>query len=336
MFPVISVVMPCFNAESVIGKTLEDFANQTYKDFELVIVNDGSTDRSEQVSKDFIDRNSLTWSVVQQPNKGVSAARNTGMDLAKGAYIVFCDCDDRFEKNYLLDLHKKAVQDGSDAVLCGFDLTNCNNEFIESVEKSRLFPSRGKTGSEWLKQFITKDRNAVQLARILLKSEILKRNNIKFDESLRYCQDHLFMAEILFHVGKVSCVDKVLYHYVQWNGQSTKHSKEIADNRYVIELRMCYHLCSFLKENNVPRELINAVDKVKIPNVTMKDLAHNIRFGNTSYFRNMLKKTEYRENILKSQCMFCLLKKPETWFKGFQLLHCPSLFYKHYVNRKAA
>lgn len=88
-----SAVMLCFNAEPVIERTLDDFANQIYKNFEPVIVNDGPTDRSEAVVRTFIDRNNLSWIVLSQPKKGLSAARNIGIDLAKSDHIVFCGFD---------------------------------------------------------------------------------------------------------------------------------------------------------------------------------------------------------------------------------------------------
>jgi glycosyltransferase EpsJ len=327
--------MPCFNAEPVLERTLEDFADQTHRDFELIIVNDGSTDRSEAVAKDFINRKNLPWKLVTQPNKGISAARNRGMSFAKGEHIVFCDCDDRFENSYLSELHGKAVEDGSDAVFCAFDLVNKENIRIKRVKRRKLFFSCEKTGPELLSRFLLKDRLAIQMARVLFKTDLLRKNGVTFDENLHNAEDQLFICMALFHAEGVSCIDRVLYHYVQYPGQSTKSPQKNL-TRANVEMRMFGNLVSFLKGNGADEKLTRTIENCEVPNAVIKDLSLSLRFGKESYYWERLGDSECLEKILKTQSVLCFLKKPETWFKGFEILHCPKLFLRYYLNKGMA
>lgn len=96
----ISVIIPCYNCSLFVGETLQSLEEQTYKDFEVICVNDGSTDDTLVILENIKKNNSLNLIIINQINSGVSVARNHGIEAAKGKYVVFLDSDDIFNKNF--------------------------------------------------------------------------------------------------------------------------------------------------------------------------------------------------------------------------------------------
>ena len=131
--PKISIIIPVYNAEQYLEDCLLSISQQTFGDFEILAVNDGSTDRSLEILKKYQEKEPRL-KVFSQENKGVSAARNLGVEYAKGEYIIFLDSDDYIENNMIESLLKVAIENQSDIVLCGFyaDFVDVNEQLIFS------------------------------------------------------------------------------------------------------------------------------------------------------------------------------------------------------------
>ena len=119
--PAISLVMPVYNVERYLSRALESVQNQTFKNFELIIVNDGSTDKSKEIAESFCDKNE-NFILINQENEGPSVARNTGLKVCKGDYIGFMDSDDSLEPEFLESLYNAAIENDADIVCCNFNL----------------------------------------------------------------------------------------------------------------------------------------------------------------------------------------------------------------------
>lgn len=142
----ISVVIPLYNKEKSISSTLQSVYEQTYKDYEVVIVNDGSTDKSLDVVKDFVSRLKIEdWrlKILSQENAGVSAARNRGVMEAKGEYVAFLDADDLWTPNYLETLDT-LIRDYPDAGLYSIGYEEINTEAIPKSTPTIETPYRGE------------------------------------------------------------------------------------------------------------------------------------------------------------------------------------------------
>ncbi|KWX89396.1 hypothetical protein AMQ83_00860, partial [Paenibacillus riograndensis] len=116
----ISVVIPLYNVEKFIGKCLDSFRNQTYKDFEVLVVDDGSSDKSALIVSDYINSGDLNIKLIKQNNAGVSAARNKGIDEASGDYLCFVDADDLIAPEYLNIIANEIMNKNCDIVFCGY------------------------------------------------------------------------------------------------------------------------------------------------------------------------------------------------------------------------
>ena len=132
-YPLVSVIIPVYNAHNSITKTLQSVINQTYTNLEIVVVNDGSTDHTGEILEEYKKRYPEHTRVIHQENKGVSATRNAAMDQAKGKYIAFLDSDDYVDIDYLEVLYKAAEEHESDMVLSGQHKVDENGNTIANV-----------------------------------------------------------------------------------------------------------------------------------------------------------------------------------------------------------
>ena len=118
----ITVIIPVYNGEKTISETLESVLKQTYNNFEIVIVNDGSTDTTQVILNDYAEQDSRI-KVISQKNSGVSAARNNGIVHSEGKYVCFLDADDMYSKTFLEKMYEKITKNNMDICYCGYNLS---------------------------------------------------------------------------------------------------------------------------------------------------------------------------------------------------------------------
>ena len=126
MNKLISIIMPVYNAEKYLNRSIESIMNQTYNNIEIILVNDGSTDNSLEICTSYQEKDNRI-KLINQANKGVSFARNKGIDEATGDYIMFIDSDDYVEKNMIEDMVSKITEDDIDLVISGIKMDYIKN-----------------------------------------------------------------------------------------------------------------------------------------------------------------------------------------------------------------
>ncbi len=214
----VSVIVPVYNAERYLQTCVESIIKQTYKNIEIILINDGSVDGSLQLCKDFNERDSRIR-VIDKENSGVSATRNLGIAKANGKYVCFVDSDDYVEPAFIEELLNN-VQDKA-MTFCGY--------YIDSYKKCVDISPIEKNECVKIKDSFTYVFHQGFLAAIwnkIYEVERLRENDIKFDESLSLGEDLLFNLEYLkTGINKFKYVSIPLYHYV-------KRGTESLDNKY--------------------------------------------------------------------------------------------------------
>lgn len=217
--PEISVIVPVYRAEAFLRKCTESILSQTFSDLELLLVEDGSPDRSGELC-DVIAGEDPRVRVLHKDNGGVSSARNLGMEEARGKYIAFADADDWLPPDALALLHAALVKNGADAAGGSHNRVEVDGrsepepgalpagvygrEEIRKGILNRLLGERlGKPG-EFLNGFIW---------RFLFSKEIILENHITFEGA--YLEDELFLLEYFCHVDKLAMIDEPVYYYLQ-------------------------------------------------------------------------------------------------------------------------
>ena len=212
----VSVIIPVYNVENYLRKCLDSLVNQTLKDIEIIVVNDGTTDNSQEIINEYVKKYPKKVVSIIQENGGQGAARNTGLLHAKGEYIGYVDSDDYVEENMYEELYKKAKEEDSDIVICGNNVVKENYDFLskEEVDKEFLL---GKM-AVWNK---------------IYKKNIIVDNKIQFRSKVWY-EDLDFTMKVYFSSKKISYVDKPLYNYLLREG-STMNNNNIKRNLELIQ-----------------------------------------------------------------------------------------------------
>lgn len=205
----LSVIVPVYNVEAYVGECLESICSQDFTDLEIVCVNDGSTDGSRDVLAQWQDRDARIV-VVDQPNKGLSAARNTGIALASGDYLCFVDSDDKLEPGAFKRIVEELSVPDTEALVFG----------------ARTFPV--VTDDAWLREVLSPRMNRYEqfepavlfdeastpyVWRVAVSSEALHRTELLFDETLKFGEDQLFLFSLYPQLSGIQLIPDKLYAY---------------------------------------------------------------------------------------------------------------------------
>lgn len=208
----ISVIIPVYNSEKYVERAINSVLNQSYRNVELVIVDDGSTDMTGDII-DRVAKKDTRVVVIHKKKEGVGVARNRGLNAATGSYITFCDADDEMYPNMLEKMMHAIIRDGSDVAVCDW-------EYVDT-EGRELFWYRQKRTNEILEsreaqeRFLTSDIIEGFCWNKLVKSKLYSMYNISFaDDRISYC-DMYANFKIIKEAGKVSVLKDKLYKYYQ-------------------------------------------------------------------------------------------------------------------------
>ena len=218
--PLISIIIPSYNVENYITKGIESCLNQSYKNIEVIIVDDGSNDNTTKVVERYLDDKRLT--LIKKANSGVSATRNIGIKNTNGQYCVFLDSDDWLELNTIERL--VSLIDGSKLIACSY-----NNFVNGKLCKVKEYPSKLFGKNKALEYASKREYNLDSACFKLFDLNIIKNNNIYFDESITNIEDGLFVFEYLHHIKRVEYLNEALWIVNKREGSVT--SSAFNENR---------------------------------------------------------------------------------------------------------
>lgn len=200
----ISVIVPIYKAENYLRKCVDGILQQTFTDFQLILVDDGSPDKSGEICDEYAQRDSRVIT-IHKANGGLTSARKCGMERAEGKYSIHIDPDDWVEPTLLEDLYQEIVKAEADMVICDF-WEHCDGE----IECSKQEP-KNLDHSEVMKEMFTTLKGTMWNK--LIRTSCYQQCNIRFYEELVLIEDLFLMFQFLLHPLKISYVPKALYHY---------------------------------------------------------------------------------------------------------------------------
>lgn len=205
----VSIIVPIYNSEKYLEKCLKSILIQSLKEIEIICINDGSTDNSLNIVKNFMKLDKRIV-LIDKKNEGVSKARNDGLKIAKGQYILNVDSDDWIEKNYCEELFNKAILNGLDMVV--------SDIYLDSDKKNIYFrdliidDNKIITSKEYLETFF-KENLVGYTCNKLIKKELYE--NIFYPEDISLFEDIIVVSNLIKKSNKIGKLNKAYYHYVE-------------------------------------------------------------------------------------------------------------------------
>ncbi len=241
----ISIIIPVYNVEMLLTDCINSVLNQDYRNIEVILINDGSTDNSGEVCKSF-EKKDNRIKVFEQKNSGVSVARNKGVEKAQGKYIIFVDSDDYLDVNHVSKMYSQ-INDEIDLVICGYKIIDNDTHSINlnaDMQDSVLNPQEmflkywenyhhGYINAPWNKMY---------------KRELMQQNNIKFPKDISMGEDGFFNVQYMKCCRKIYLLAEYSYNFRIHSRQSTK---KIFKNHYYMVTCIFDNLERILETYNI-------------------------------------------------------------------------------------
>ncbi|MBR4039153.1 MAG: glycosyltransferase [Clostridia bacterium] len=224
MQPKVSVIIPVYNCEPFLRECLDSLRAQTMRQIEMICVCDASPDNSLAILREYEAKDSRIRVIAFEENRGVSAARNAGLEAASGEYVIFCDSDDWIEPGMYQRLYDMAKEHGADIAFCRVfkDYAHKQENVPLGFETGTRF-DRGSIRAALIPAMLSKENDSDELPlsgytpRNLFRREVIGAH--RFREEIRYAEDLLFIVECMLDADAAVAVDEAYYHY-RFHGQS--------------------------------------------------------------------------------------------------------------------
>lgn len=290
----ISIIIPVYNAAPYLIRCIDSILNQDYKNFELLLINDGSTDKSGEICNQYALKDQRIQ-VFHQHNQGVSAARNLGIQKAKGKWIQFIDSDDWIENDFIIK-NISYISQENDLIVSGYKIDEITKQYKFELKQYTFDGNDFIKGIKYLYQNDCVGMNWNKL----FNRKVIISNDIQFKKDLNYGEDELFVLNYLKHVHRITTTPNSGYHYVsnQTNSLSKKTipikerikiatllyeagTKIREENKYILFFKQIYTryiYFSFLQNYNTNKYINKKEKNIYLPK--LYDMMHNTNFCN--------------------------------------------------------
>lgn len=242
----VSVIVPIYNVEKYIERLAHSLFQQTLDEIEYIFVNDASPDDSISILKTVIEeyphRKSHTKILSHEVNRGLTAARNTGLQEARGLYIAYCDADDFLNKDMYKKLYYVAEKKNSDVVLCDFfmHMSEHDNRYTSTIQikNDKVATLKAYIAYEW-----------TVVWNMIARKELYYKYSLRSPDGITFCEDFWLTVRLLQYAQNISKVNEALYYYNRSNTSSILHTLNLKSEQD--ERRACIETISFFRENGV-------------------------------------------------------------------------------------
>lgn len=313
-----SIIIPVYNKAPYLDSCISSVINQTYKNLEIIIIDDGSTDNSLEICEKYRERDERI-ELISQPNKGVSVARNLGIQKASGEWIYFLDADDYLELD-AFEILMNEIKLNPDINIIQFGLNQIkNNQYITFEQPERCIYANG------VDIIKNNDKQRYVAWLHLIKKSIIIDNNIRFFEDMRHNEDILFMYQVFLSTKNILRIDRSLYnHVISDNSVSRSEIKKI---QIINNLQYVDRLIFFCKKENLEKSLSKELnERFKVYFISLSEynqLKSNISFFQ-KYYRKIFRK---HKDVLKSYYL-------KIAYLNLWLIILPLKIKNKYVNYK--
>lgn len=258
--PRFSIIIPAFNAERYIERCLNSLSRQTFCDFEVIVVNDGSVDKTARIVQGFKEKNmALTIQLYSQANSGVSPARNYGLSKASGEWVVFLDADDELP-NDALATYFRALSENVDMIMGGYIVLDSNGEVTYSIP-DRIEMRLDRDTAIRLMYAPIMYRYLGYIAGKCYRRENINNWGLKFNTNIYFNEDRLFTTQYLCKSSHVLYFTKPVYHYYEHSGSVMASLQTRFNPKFMTDLNGFVEMKKSIKQSGSTKELLILADK---------------------------------------------------------------------------
>lgn len=309
----ISIVLPVYNAENTINNTITSIINQTYQEWELIIINDGSIDRSQEICEEYAKKDNRIR-LYSIPNGGPSKARNIGLNKCDGKYIMFVDADDLYNKDMIKIMENQISTDKMDLVCCNYIKSEKEkNEIAKNIDEKII------TEKKELYELIEYMQDKLLYNVIwnkIYRYDIIKENNINFDEDIDMGEDYSFNNKYFQYINKAKLInDKLYIHIIEKKSISAKYRKDEFERR----IKNISSNEELYIKNNYPMKKIYTkyiqavIGSIEANMSSKSELTIKEQLQKTKYFVEFPKIREIIEKSMNSKNIYQILIKSEHY-----------------------
>ena len=284
MRPLVSIIIPAYNCEAYIGKCIESILIQSYKNIEIIIVNDGSVDNTEEVIKKYI-LNDNRIKYFTQNNSGPSIARNKGIEKADGKYLMFIDSDDLVNYLYVERLVREIESGNYDIACCGY----VDESKYGVIKLNDFWNGKGTLNKQEFLKCVCNGVGGVLWAKIF-RRDIIFDNDIRMDPKIFMSEDLIFILEYCKYSKRFRAIDENLYYYNRLNDNSISSNIDINYlENYILLVNKIKELLIYLK---VDYNNVNTIEVLKI-----QDLINKVIISESNKYLKSKNKKMFINNI---------------------------------------
>ena len=328
MYPLVSVVVPAYNTEKRIACSLESIIAQDYPNIEIIVVNDASTDGTEDAARRILEDCGRPFSLItHKENRGVSAARNTGIGAMKGKFVWFVDADDMAEKKLVSTLYSLIEENQCELSFCGFK-DRFNDGRPDVLVPVKLDDNHTRNGEDllWLRVF---HKIAPHIGGILFRKKFLLKTGLRFHEGCTAGEDVEFQLKALCRTGQAAFTPACLYIYVHHAGMGSVRdtdTKEKQNRRYRDNTDAHQRTAQYLNEYAPSERIKELADYFIMPQAFIRHLTLCAKTNDRAGFDALLSDKSTRKTLSASKKFF--FQEPEVYGKAFALLYFPDIYYR--------
>ena len=303
MTPTISIILPVYNSQKYIKNTLQSIINQTYTNYEIIIINDGTTDKSIEIIEKTLKNTYINHQIHHQENQGVSHARNKGLQKAQGEYIIFVDSDDEIHPEHIETLYTCIQKENTDFAFTQMIIKK-ENKTLTSPDAYQILEGKTTlTGYQLIKHELMMNI-PFRFCQIMYKKEIIDKAQLKFTQNVTYGEDTEFALKALLYAKTIAYTEKTTYYYLQNDTSSTSQSFLERFNFIQIleDLSKYYHDYKMPKEELLDypylQEIIDLIENYRIPKAIFGNLMY-LFYKDYPYDEAMetMEKINYQERL---------------------------------------
>lgn len=307
--PKISVIVPVYRAKDVLCRCVESILMQSYTDFEVILVDDGSPDDSGFICDSWAKRDSRI-KVIHKENGGVSSARNTGIDASGGDWLAFIDADDYVDGEYL----ERLLREESDLTICGMQT---ENQYGQPLYTTAYHPRRFDSEPDYT--WLYENRMLYSPYCRLFRGRVVRNHNIRFPAGVSWGEDGMFTVDYLRYVSSVAVLEYVGYHYVKYADNTSLSTKVRRDVVNIVALSREYCISAMAYIAPWHYEGVKAA--------VTQDICFNCSIFLKKLFQDPLMSLQKKERILNKflespYVIHVLCQKTEYFSDDMQLMSC--------------